>query len=760
MRYTDYLRWGALCALFLALFVPFIVASGTWGMPNLFFPFITGKNFVFRILVELALLCYVLLALKEPKYRPRASLIMWAAALFVVWMAVATAVSVDPVKSFWSNFERMEGYVGLVHLFAWFVITGAVLTAERLWDKFFNVSVTVAAVQGLWAFMQFLGFASISTQSGARADTTFGNAIYLAVFLLINVFVTLYMLARLEQGPKSNKATLQALYGIALVLQVAGIFFTETRGAILGLAVGLVATAVYILFFARGREHRTLRRIAFGAIGAVLLIAGGIYVARDTAFVRESPVLRRVASISFTETTVVSRLKYIWPMAITGGMERPVAGWGQENFNFVFNKNYDPGMYNQEQWFDRAHNQFLDWLIAGGIPAFLLYTSLYALALLAVWRAREKLSVAEQAVFVGLLAGFAFNNMFVFDNLVSGMYFFALLAYLHSLTRRELPRSVWYTRALSDRTLAVAAPVIIGAVLLGAWSLNGPGLVRAQTLVTALQNQEAGLNNEGKVVGVAKDPKKQLAQFRAAVGAPLWPGTALGRQETIEQFSVFASGMAQQTSLNPAVRQGIATGAEQAVRALLTERPGDARLELFAATFYAQYGQVVAALEHLKAALALSPRKQQILIQEGLTLLQAGDTPGALALLKQSFESATGYDMARNMYAAGLYFAKQNAAADALLAERYGTAVVDNPQLLQVYMSLKLFAQAIAVWQKRVEDSPKDPQIRLGLASVYFASGDKANTIAQLREIAKVSPKDAADMEKLIKQIQDGTLKP
>src|SRR3990167_5848159 len=204
MRYTDYLRWGAVSALFLALFVPFIVASGTWGMPNLFFPFITGKNFIFRILVEAALLCYVLLALKEPKYRPRASLIMWAAALFVVWMAVATAVSVDPVKSFWSNFERMEGYIGLLHLFAWFVITGAVLTAERLWDKFFNVSVTGAAAQGLWAFMQFLGFASISTQSGARADTTFGNAIYLAVFLLINVFVTLYMLARLEQGPKSK----------------------------------------------------------------------------------------------------------------------------------------------------------------------------------------------------------------------------------------------------------------------------------------------------------------------------------------------------------------------------------------------------------------------------------------------------------------------------------------------------------------------------------------------------------------------------
>ena len=103
MRYTDYLRWGALSALFLSLFVPFIVAvGGTW--PNLFFPYITGKNFAFRILVEVAFLCWVLLALKEPKYRPRVSTIMWVVLAFVAWMAVATFFSVDPVKSFFSNF--------------------------------------------------------------------------------------------------------------------------------------------------------------------------------------------------------------------------------------------------------------------------------------------------------------------------------------------------------------------------------------------------------------------------------------------------------------------------------------------------------------------------------------------------------------------------------------------------------------------------------------------------------------------------------
>ncbi len=69
MKYTDYLRWVLLIGLSAVPFVAFIVAGGSF-IPSLFFPFITGKNFVFRILIELLLLAYVILAIKEPKVPP------------------------------------------------------------------------------------------------------------------------------------------------------------------------------------------------------------------------------------------------------------------------------------------------------------------------------------------------------------------------------------------------------------------------------------------------------------------------------------------------------------------------------------------------------------------------------------------------------------------------------------------------------------------------------------------------------------------
>jgi hypothetical protein len=207
MSYTTPLRWGLIIGVCAIPFISFLVASGGL-IPNMFFPFITGKNFAFRILVEVLLAAYVILAIKDPKYRPKASLLMWSALAFLGWMALATVFSVDPIKSFWSNFERMDGYITLIHLFAMFVVAGAVLGAEKWWEKFFRVSVVASVCMGIYGVLQLAGVFSISSQSGPRIDTTFGNATYLAVFMLINIFLTLFLLVR-----DRKSVGLQVLYG-------------------------------------------------------------------------------------------------------------------------------------------------------------------------------------------------------------------------------------------------------------------------------------------------------------------------------------------------------------------------------------------------------------------------------------------------------------------------------------------------------------------------------------------------------------------
>jgi tetratricopeptide (TPR) repeat protein/O-antigen ligase len=732
MNYTTYLRWGVISGLFATLLIPFVVADGTL-MSNLFFPYITGKNFAFRIIIEIVAALYILLALRDPKYRPRASWVMWAALGLTAWMAVATLASVDPIKSFWSNFERMEGYVSLLHLFAYFVIMGAVLTAENLWERFFNTSIGLSMVMGVYALFQGLELFGLhpSSQSGARADTSFGNATYLAVYML-------FMLARRAKP----STTMQTVYGLALVLQCAGLYLTQTRGALLGAIGGLVVAMIWVAWRAKDGKWATLRKWSLGGLVGVMVLAGAFFAFRDT-LKQQGGTLGRLASISLTEKTTISRLFYIWPMAVSGAAERPLAGWGQENFSYVFNEHYNPGMWDQEQWFDRAHNQFLDWMIAGGFPAFIAYLALFVLAAWAVIRSRE-LSVPQQAVLLGLLAGYAFNNLLVFDNLTSSLCFLAVLAFVHGLSWRELPGRSWMTRPAGHHAVAIAAPAVIIAVAVGGWALNAPGIARANALVHTISQ--------------TSDPAATLDNFKEVLGAGAWPGSPLGYQESVEQLASFAGSSIAPSQAPAAVKQEYFEESVSAMDTLMNQRKGDARLELFASGLYGQFGQPLKAIEHAQKALELSPGKQQILFQLGLSYLSGGDIPKALDALKQAYDEAPENDQALIYYAMGLYYAKDTAAADALIAERFGSTAVDSDQLLQVYGNLKMYDRVIAIWKMRVEKNPKDFNANLSLASAYYAAGDKPATIAQLKAMQALNPAAAGQLESLITQVQNDNI--
>ena len=105
-------------------------------------------------------------------------------------------------------------------------------------------------------------------------------------------------------------------------------------------------------------------------------------------------------------------------------------------------------------------------------------------------------------------------------------------------------------------------------------------------------------------------------------------------------------------------------------------------------------------------------------------------------------------------------YAGRTTEADALLVEGFGAVVVDNQQLLQVYIDTKQFDRVIGIWLKRVEGSPDDPQMHIGLATAYFASGDNKNAIAELEKASVLAPTLAPQIRTVINQIKDGTLKP
>src|SRR3989344_468766 len=143
--------WLIKAGLFIIPFIPLYVSK------VLFFPYITGKAFAFRIIVEVVFAAWIFLAIFYKEYRPQKSYLAWAVGIFIMVVTLATILGANPFKSFWSSYERMEGLVTYLHLGAYFVVLGNIFK-KKDWLIFFNLFVIAGILENIYAIFQRLGF--------------------------------------------------------------------------------------------------------------------------------------------------------------------------------------------------------------------------------------------------------------------------------------------------------------------------------------------------------------------------------------------------------------------------------------------------------------------------------------------------------------------------------------------------------------------------------------------------------------------------
>ncbi len=446
----KYIIW---VGIYLTLIIPFIVSG------DLFFPYITGKAFTFRIIVEIIFGLWLILILKDKEFRPKWSWVLGASLIFISVLFIADVNAVAPAKAFWSNYERMEGFVTFVHLLAYFLVLGSMLNKEKLWLWFLRANLVTGVVMAVTSIAEGI------KDNIIRIAGPLGNPIYISVYFLFIFFFTLILLYKdvlaknLTDRAVFKKVFANVLFYIYLLSSFLSLFviYRTSRGALLGVIGGILIGAILISIFEK--QRKVIKQIALGGIIFVVAIIVLFLFTKDTPFVQSNSTLKRFAEISWSNVNGQAR-QLVWPMALKGFKEKPILGWGQEGFNYVFNKYYDPRMYNQEAWFDRAHNAPLDFLVSGGLLGLLSYLALFVLALYLLWfknlsvQAENNLDITERAILTGLLTGYLFQAIFVFDNLISYVVFFTTLAYIHSRLT-ESGRSV----ALSDMEKATLRPL-------------------------------------------------------------------------------------------------------------------------------------------------------------------------------------------------------------------------------------------------------------------------------------------------------------
>ncbi|MDD2657965.1 MAG: O-antigen ligase family protein, partial [Candidatus Pacebacteria bacterium] len=551
---------------------------------------------------------------------------------------------------------------------------------------------------------------------------TLGNSAYLAIYFLFNVFIALWL--ALTERYAWLKWSLIAL----AVLEAVLLFYTETRGTILGLMGGLALAALLTALTASKRA----RGSAAAAFLLLLLLAGSFYLARNSSFVQGNHVLQRIATISLAD----GQTRFtIWHMAFQGVAERPILGWGQEGFNYVFNTYYDPSLHGQEPWFDRAHNAFVDWLTAGGIPAFLLYLSLFGTALWLLWRSSE-LSRPERIALTAALVGYAVHNLFVFDNLYSYIYFFAILALIDSQVARPLEQLERAPELGEAESISYALPIAAAGAFMLIWIVNVPGMTVASKLIFAISPSSAGLSDN-------------ITRFQELSAHP-----AFAAQEIREQLVSFASQVVSKSGTSDAVKQQAVTLAISEMQKQVAAYPADARGRLELSYAYRAGGDAANALKEIRAAAQLSPKKESILLEAGMIEWALGDAQAAQRDLNAAYQLGPQFKDLAAYAAAGDIVAGDTAAADALLLKVYGTTAVDSDILAVAYYRAKAWPRLIALWKVRAETPGASVETWFSLAAAYYTAGDKANAVATIKKAVALYPAAAEAGASAIKQIQ------
>ncbi|MEK7608635.1 MAG: O-antigen ligase family protein [Patescibacteria group bacterium] len=457
------------------------------------FPFIVGKYVWFRTSIDLALIAFLLglvfsseegSAYLERMKKLFKTPIGITVTVFAAAFVIAGFFGIDPSFSFWSNFERGEGGFQMLHLATFFVLLATLFTKEKDWQKFFWYFMIAAALVILYGvgaslkfvdaettmrisdgvptkeltgkggpyyqiFQNFIG--SAFSDPGFRFAGSIGNPAYTATYLLFAFFFALYLLIWSKRPFRSLRSWV--IIGF-VVLFFSFFILAATRGAFLGFAAGTGAGMVYLI-----ATNKKLRPWLIALAILMCVVLGTLIRFKDSSFVQGLP-FGRIFDISFTTETFEDRA-IMWSIAWDAFKERPVFGYGPENFIFAFDRHFNPKYFVPDEgfgaWFDRAHSFVFDYLAETGLVGFLSYLGVFVAAFWHLLRRKSNIAAGEEkpethkhrstkhllekVILIAIPVGHLVQGLVLFEVLVIYMsifIFFAFLAYKFALPADDL----------------------------------------------------------------------------------------------------------------------------------------------------------------------------------------------------------------------------------------------------------------------------------------------------------------------------------
>ena len=447
----------------LVMAMPLILSNDT------LFPFIVGKAVYARSVIEVTFGVWLLLIFFYPRYRPSRSLIVATLGVWLLISLLAGLTGVSAVRSLWSTYERMQGVVDLAHWFVFIAMTGAVFRSLADWRILFTVNLAVCMVVsflGINQHYEIFDMRDFGILSTDRIESTLGNATYVGAYTMVNALIALSLIIhsiggqtrgsggeRTERPPQSRAARrrrrgrerqtaparmsfnyipwLQSVWILSLMLNLWALWLTGTRGAVIGLGTAALVFSVGYLIWGRVGVARML---SYALVGAAVVVIGLFAVVRTSdvldPIVESNTMLDRISSIGLEDGSISGRVSGA-QAGLLAYAEKPVLGWGPENFLIAWGKHVSAEAAERDR-FDQAHNKLVEELTTKGTLGFVSYMIVWAAMAWAMFiSVRRRQGYTQLAVLVIAAAMLAYfvQNLFLFDTPVTLMQFSLLAAF-------------------------------------------------------------------------------------------------------------------------------------------------------------------------------------------------------------------------------------------------------------------------------------------------------------------------------------------
>ena len=370
--------------------------------------FEADKIAMFKVLAAL-LLAALLLRISVWRYSGHtatasemAAAIPPASAGIAIALLLSTGLSIAPQISWHGTYMRAHGAVMELCLLAVLVAQCVGLRRPAQMQRLLDTIVLAATISALYGILQHLKLDPAEWGQaflGDRVSSTQGNPIFLGAYLVLTLPLTLacalQTLLRSTGGMRNHaQAALQLL---SATMQVLAIWFTGSRGPLLGIAAGCLFMAICQ---AAALNNRKALLALFGVAGAVLLFLYALNIPNGPLeALRDRPYLGRLAHVwdttNRTESSTQVRIEtwrhakdallttpaliYADGTVDTWSRLRLLIGYGPETAGFVLPPSYRTEFHNA-LFSDRAHNMLWDTLlttgIIGAVAAYWLWATL------------------------------------------------------------------------------------------------------------------------------------------------------------------------------------------------------------------------------------------------------------------------------------------------------------------------------------------------------------------------------------------------